>query len=61
MARSQQRLDLPHGVQGAVLGAIRVLFGLQVRLEDRLQHQDSRHLDHAILDARIPSGRNLPG
>jgi hypothetical protein len=35
-----------------VLGAIRVLFWLQVGLENRLQHQNGRHLDHTIFYAR---------
>jgi hypothetical protein len=48
MPRAEQPVDLPHGVQSAVLGPIRVLLRLQVRLEDRLQDQHRRHLHHAI-------------
>ena len=33
----QQTLDRLHGVQGAASGAVRILFGLQVGLEDRFE------------------------
>ena len=52
MPTSDQPFDLPHGVEGAPLGAIPVLLRLQVGLEDRLQDQHRRHLRYAVHDAR---------
>ena len=44
---ADQRFDLPYGVL-RLLGTIRVLLGLQVRLEDRPQDENRCHLHHAI-------------
>ena len=58
MPRTEQPVDLPDGVQGTSLGPIGVLLRWQVRLEDRLQDQDYRHLRHAVsnrADAQWPS------
>ena len=54
MPRAEQPVDLPDGVQGAVLGPIRVLLRLQVRLEDRLQDQHHGHLHHAVSNRSDP-------
>jgi len=43
-------MDLPDGVQGAVVWPVGVLLRWEVGLEDRLQDQHHRHLRHAIPD-----------
>jgi hypothetical protein len=48
--------DVPEGLTNRHLGveprAEAILIAQQVRLEDRRQHQQRRHLDHAVADAR---------
>jgi hypothetical protein len=48
--------DVPEGLANRHLGvhprAKAILIAQQVRLEDRPQHQQPRHLDHAVADAR---------
>jgi len=48
--------DVPEGLAYRHLGIYprteAVLIAQQVRLEDRAQHQQCRHLDHAVADAR---------
>jgi hypothetical protein len=48
--------NVPEGLANRHLGvhlrAEAVLIAQQVRLEDRPQHQQRRHLDHAVADAR---------
>ena len=48
--------DVPEGLANRHLGvhprAEAILIAQQVRLEDRPQHQQRRHLDHAVADAR---------
>ena len=48
--------DVPEGLAYRHLGihprTESVLIAQQVRLEDRAQHQQRRHLDHAVADAR---------
>ena len=41
-------MNLPDGVQGAVVWTVGVLLRLEVGLEDRLQDQYHRHLHHAV-------------
>src|SRR4051794_17656990 len=50
--------DMPEGLAnchfGVHLRAEAILVAQQVRFEDRAQHQEHRHLDHAVADARDP-------
>src|SRR5438105_6472516 len=48
MARVEQLVDMPYGVQRAAVLAIGVLLGLQVGLEDRLEDQHRRRFRDAI-------------
>ena len=50
MAGVEQLVDMLHGVQGAAVWPIGVLFRRQVGLEDRSEHQHSSHLCHAVFD-----------
>jgi len=52
MTRVQQAVYLPDRRQSIALGPIRVLLGLQVCLEDRLQDQNCCRPGHAIPDRR---------
>ena len=54
MPRVHMPVDLPDGVQGAVVWPVGVLLRLQVGLEDRLQDQHHRHLHHAVPDRTDP-------
>src|SRR3954447_17197453 len=50
--------DMPEGLAnchfGVHLRAEAILVAQQVRFENRAQHQERRHLDHAVADARDP-------
>lgn len=54
-------MNRPDRFMGAAPTSIPVLLLGQVRLEDRLQHQNCRHLDHAIFYARHPKRPLLVG
>jgi hypothetical protein len=60
MPRPEQPVDLPDGVQGAAVGPVGVLLGLQVGLEDRREDQHHSHLRHAVPDRRDPQRPLLP-
>ena len=54
-----QQVDLGDGVLGAAAGAEPVGARVKVRLEDRLQHQLERGLDHPVPDGRDPQAALL--
>ena len=57
-------LDVPEGLANCHFGVHprteAILVTQQVRLEDRAQHQKSRHLDHTVADARNPKRALTP-
>ena len=52
IARIQQPLDLLDRFQSALPRSVGVLLRLQVRLEDRFEHEHGRRLHHAVSDRR---------
>jgi hypothetical protein len=52
MTGVDQLVDVPYGIQCAVVWSIGILFRLQVGLEDRFEYQHRRRLHNPITDSR---------
>ena len=52
-------MDRPHRVVRPAITAVGVLLGRQIRFEDRIEHQQRRHLDRAVRDRGHPERAEL--